>query len=101
MAALNLLLPVNAQTPAPKLPDGPNQAQPLDPKKPNILRPTTQDGSLLSVAGERLITEASRCFLPRTIPWLFRNSKARQVFNQMSTFIKLAASFSGIDNQCR
>jgi cell division septum initiation protein DivIVA len=102
MAALNLLLPVNAQTPAPKLPDSPNQAQPLDPKNPNILRPTTQDSSLLSVAGgQRLMTEASSAVSSQNYPLAVQKlQEARQVFNQMSNFYQeLAASFSGIDNR--
>jgi hypothetical protein len=46
MAILTVLLPSNAQTPAPRLPDSPNQAQPLDPTNPNVISPVTQDNSL-------------------------------------------------------
>lgn len=103
MAALSLLPPVNAQqTPAPKLPDSPNQAQPLDPKDPNILRPGTQNSSLLSVAGgQRLMTEASSAVSSQDYPQAIQKlQEARQVFNQMSNFYQeLAASFSGIDNR--
>jgi len=52
-------------------------------QKPNILRPTTQDGSLLSVVGgQRLITEASSAVSSQNYP-LAETQEARQVFNQM------------------
>lgn len=102
IAALTLLPPVNAQTPAPKLPDSPNQAQPLDPKDPNILRPVTQDSNLLSLSGgQRLMTEASSAVSSQNYPLAVKKlQEAREVFNQMSNFYQeLAASFSGIDNR--
>ena len=102
MAALTLLPPVNAQTSAPNLPDTPNQAQPLDPKNPNILRPVTQDNNLLSMAGgQRLMSEASSAVSSQDYPLAIKKlQEARQVFNQMSNFYQeLAASFSGIDNR--
>ena len=102
MAALTLLPPVNAQTSAPNLPDSPNQAQPLDPKNPNILRPVTQDNNLLSMpGGQRLMSEASSAVSSQDYPLAIKKlQEARQVFNQMSNFYQeLAASFSGIDNR--
>ena len=102
MAALTLLPPVNAQTSAPNLPDSLNQAQPLDPKNPNILRPVTQDNNLLSMpGGQRLMSEASSAVSSQDYPLAIKKlQEARQVFNQMSNFYQeLAASFSGIDNR--
>ena len=102
MAALTLLPPVNAQTSAPNLPDSPNQAQPLDPKNPNILRPVTQNNNLLSMpGGQRLMSEASSAVSSQDYPLAIKKlQEARQVFNQMSNFYQeLAASFSGIDNR--
>ena len=102
MTALTLLPPVNAQTSAPNLPDSLNQAQPLDPKNPNILRPVTQDNNLLSMpGGQRLMSEASSAVSSQDYPLAIKKlQEARQVFNQMSNFYQeLAASFSGIDNR--
>jgi hypothetical protein len=102
MAALTLLPPVNAQTSAPKLPNSPNQAQPLDPKDPNILRPLPPNSSLLSLSsGQRLMTEASSAVSSQNYPLAAKKlQEARQVFNQMSNFYQqLASSFSGIDNR--
>lgn len=102
MAALTLLPPVNAQTSAPKLPNTPNQAQPLDPKNPNILRPLPPNSSLLSLSsGQRLMTEASSAVSSQNYPLAAKKlQEARQVFNQMSNFYQeLASSFSGIDNR--
>lgn len=102
MASLTLLPSVNAQTPAPNLPDNSNQAQPLDPTDPNILRPVPQNSSLLSVSGgQRLMTEASSAVSAQNYPLAAKKlQEARQVFNQMSNFYQeLATSFSGIDNR--
>jgi len=102
MATLTLLSPVNAQTSAPKLPDSPNQAQPLDPTDPNVLRPVTQDNSLLSVSGgQRLLSEASSAVSSQNYTLAANKlQEARQVFNQISNFYQeLASSFSGIDNR--
>ncbi len=102
MAVLILLPPVNAQTPAPQLPDDPNQAQPLDPQDPNILRPVAQDSNLLSMsAGQRLMTEASSAVSSQNYALAAKKlQEARQVFNQISNFYQqLASSFSGIDNR--
>ena len=113
MAVLTLLTPVNAQKPAPKLPENsnqaqpqlpenPDQAQPLDPTDPNIVRPVPQDGSLLSVpGGQRLMTEASSAVSSQDYPLAVKKlQEAREVFNQISNFYQeLASSFSGIDNR--
>ena len=102
MAALTLLTPVNAQAPAPKLPDSPSQAEPLDPTDPNILRPETQNSSLMSVqGGQRLMTEASSAVSSQDYTLAAKKlQEAREVFNQMSNFYQeLASSFSGIDNR--
>ena len=102
MATLTLLSSVNAQTPAPNLPDSPNQAQPLDPTDPNVLRPVTQDNSLLSVpGGQRLMTEANGAVSAQNYTLAANKlQEARQVFNQVSNFYQeLATSFSGIDNR--
>jgi hypothetical protein len=102
MATLTLLSSVNAQTPAPSLPDSPNQAQPLDPTSPNVLRPVTQDNSLLSVpGGQRLMSEANGAVSAQNYTLAANKfQEARQVFNQVSNFYQeLATSFSGIDNR--
>ena len=102
MATLTLLSSVNAQTPAPSLPDTPNQAQPLDPTDPNVLRPVTQDNSLLSVpGGQRLMSEANGAVSAQNYTLAANKlQEARQVFNQVSNFYQeLATSFSGIDNR--
>lgn len=102
MATLTLLSSVNAQTPAPSLPNSPNQAQPLDPTDPNVLRPVTQDNSLLSVSGgQRLMTEANGAVSTQNYTLAANKlQEARQVFNQVSNFYQeLATSFSGIDNR--
>lgn len=102
MATLTLLSSVNAQTPAPSLPDSPNQAQPLDPTDPNVLRPVTQDNSLLSVpGGQRLMSEANGAVSAQNYTLAANKlQEARQVFNQVSNFYQeLATSFSGIDNR--
>lgn len=102
MAVLTLLSSVNAQTPTPKTPNNANQSQPLDPKNPNILQPTAQNNSLLSVAGgQRLMTEASSAISSQDYPSAVNKlQEARQVFNQISNFYQqLATSFSGIDNR--
>lgn len=102
MATLTLISSVNAQTPAPSLPDSPNQAQPLDPTDPNVLRPVTQDNSLLSVSGgQRLMTEANGAVSSQNYTLAANKlQEARQIFNQVSNFYQeLATSFSGIDNR--
>ncbi|WP_218596631.1 hypothetical protein [Chroogloeocystis siderophila] len=102
MAAFSFLPPGNAQTPTPNLPNTPNQAQPLDPSNPNVLRPTPQNNTLLSTAaGQRLMTEASNAVASQNYTLATQKlQEAREVFNQMSNFYQeLAASFSGIDNR--
>lgn len=103
MAAMTTLLPpVNAQTPAPALPDSPNQAQPIDPTNPNILRPVPQDGNAFSVSGgQRLMSEANSAVSSQNYGLAAQKlQEARQVFNQISNFYQeLASSFSGIDNR--
>lgn len=102
MATLTLVSPVNAQTPAPSLPNTPNQAQPIDPSDPNVLRPVTQDNSLLSVTGgQRLMSEANSAVSSQNYTLAANKfQEARQVFNQVSNFYQeLATSFSGIDNR--
>lgn len=103
MATLILTPPVNAQTPVPNLPDSLNQAQPLDPTNPNVIRPVvTQDNSLLSVVGgQRLMSEANSAVSTQNYTLAANKfQEARQVFNQVSNFYQeLASSFSGIDNR--
>jgi cell division septum initiation protein DivIVA len=102
MAALSVVSPVNAQTSTPNLPDTPNQAQPLDPSNPNVLRPTPQNNTLLSAAaGQRLMTEASNAVASQNYTLATQKlQEAREVYNQMSNFYQeLATSFSGIDNR--
>lgn len=101
IAALTLLSPVTAQTP-PKAPESPNQAQPLDPNNPTILRPTSQNNGVLSIAGgQRLMSEASSAVSSQNYPLAVKKlQEAREVFNQISNFYQqLAANFSGIDNR--
>ena len=99
MAVLCLLSPVKAQTPAPAQPSAP---QPLDPQNPNVLRPTTQGNTLLSVpGGQQLMTEASSAVSAQNYALAEKKlQEARQVFNQISNFYQeLGTSFSGIDNR--
>lgn len=101
MAAL-ILLPVNAQTRAPKTPSNSNQSQPLDQKNPNILQPTAQNNSVLSIAGgQRLMSEASSAISSQDYPSAVKKlQQAREVFNQMSNFYQqLTSNFTGIDNR--
>lgn len=97
------MLPLNAQAQSPKLPDSPNQAKPIDPADPSILRPTTQDSNnVLSVqGGQRLLAEASSAVSSQNYVLATKKlQEARQVFNQMSNFYQeLASSFSGIDSR--
>jgi len=84
------------------LPSGPNQAQPIDPNDPSVLRPLNQDSSLLSQqGGQRLMQEASKAVSAQNYDLAMKKlQEARQVFNQLSNFYQdLATSFSGIDNR--
>jgi hypothetical protein len=99
-AALALLPPAQAQNnPAPAV--GAPEAQP-DPTDPNNLRPLTQDGSVLSLAGgQRLMVEAMNAVNSQNYPLAAKKLQdARQIFNQLSNFYQqLSSSFSGIDNR--
>lgn len=98
-AALALLPPAQAQNIS--APTGANEAQP-DPTDPNNLRPLTQDGSVLSLAGgQRLMVEAMNAVNSQNYPLAAKKLQdARQIFNQLSNFYQqLSNSFSGIDNR--
>jgi hypothetical protein len=98
-AALALLPPAQAQNIT--APSGANEAQP-DPTDPNNLRPLTQDGSVLSLAGgQRLMAEAINAVSSQNYPLAAKKLQdARQIFNQLSNFYQqLSNSFSGIDNR--
>jgi len=113
-AALTLL-PALAQAQSLSLPEG-EVEQPLDAIEDGTipesapsstdeleeLRPLSQDGSLLSIAGgQRLMNEATNAIASQDYALAARKlQEARQVFNQLSNFYQeLAASFSGIDNR--
>ncbi|NDJ19028.1 hypothetical protein [Myxacorys almedinensis] len=98
LTSLVLTHPVSAQTP--KLPSGANQAQPIDPNDPNVVRPLPQNDSVLSLqGGQRLMGEAERAVSAQNYPLAMKKLQdARQVYNQLSNFYQeLASSFSGID----
>lgn len=100
VAASILLQPAPAHAQA--LPSGSNQAQPIDSNDPNVLRPLTQDSSLLSVqGGQKLMDDASKAVSAQNYTLAVKKlQEARQVFNQLSNFYQeLAGSFSGIDNR--
>jgi hypothetical protein len=100
-AALALLPPAQAQNPVPALPEGASETQP-DLTDPNNLRPLTQDGSVLSLAGgQRLMAEANSAVSGQNYPLAAKKLlEARQIFNQLSNFYQqLSTSFSGIDNR--
>lgn len=102
LASLTLTRPVGAQTPAPSLPTGSNQAQPIDPNDPNTLRPLSQDDSILSLqGGQRLMDDATKAVNAQNYSLALKKlQEARQVYNQLSNFYQeLASSFSGIDNR--
>lgn len=88
---------------AQQLPTGPNQAKPIDPSDPNVIRPTTNaDTGILSMqAGQRLIQEANSAVSGQNYTQAIKKlQEARQVFNQLSNFYQdLAGSFSGIENR--
>ncbi|GAB4325733.1 MAG: hypothetical protein OHK0047_10790 [Leptolyngbyaceae cyanobacterium] len=84
------------------LPQGPNQAKPIDPNDPNVVRPTGQETGILSLqAGQRLMQESNAAVAAQNYPLAVKKlQEARQVFNQLSNFYQdLASSFSGIDNR--
>ncbi len=102
LAAVTFTRPVGAQTTAPSLPTGPNQAKPIDPSDANVVRPMSQDPGILSLqGGQKLMEEASSAVSAQNYPLAVKKlQEARQVFNQLSNFYQdLAGSFSGIDNR--
>ena len=102
IAAITSLSPAPAQAQTPPAPATPNQAQPIDPKNPNIIQPSAQNNSVLSVAGgQRLMSEASSAISSQNYDTAVKKlQEARQVFNQMSNFYQqLAGNFQGIDNR--
>ncbi|URD50292.1 hypothetical protein [Chroococcidiopsis sp. CCNUC1] len=102
IAAITLLSPTYVQAQTPPAPATPNQAQPIDPKNPNIIQPSAQNNSVLSVAGgQRLMSEASSAISSQNYDTAVKKlQEARQVFNQMSNFYQqLAGNFQGIDNR--
>jgi len=100
VGALAILEPVRAQ--AQTVSPGGGQGQPISPDDPTIVRPMSQDTSLLSMqGGQRLLEEASRAVSAQNYALAAKKlQEARQVFNQLSNFYQeLAGSFSGIDNR--
>ncbi|QYX33308.1 hypothetical protein [Sphaerospermopsis torques-reginae] len=98
LAVLGLLSPVQAQII--QLPASNNQAQPIDGNQPNTLSPTSQNNSLLSMAGgDRLMKEAEQAVSGQNYTLAAKKlQEARQVYNQLSNLYQdLNASFSGID----
>jgi len=88
---------------AQQLPSSPNQAKPIDPNDPNVLRPgaNAETGILSMQAGQRLMQEANGAVTAQNYPLAIKKlQEARQVFNQLSNFYQdLAGSFSGIENR--
>lgn len=100
LTAAIVLRPVSIQAQA--LPTGPDQAQPIDPNDPNVVRPVTQESGFLSVpGGQRLMQEATSAVSAQNYTTAIKKlQEARQVFNQLSNFYQdLAGSFSAIDNR--
>jgi cell division septum initiation protein DivIVA len=100
LSASALLKPPNAV--AQDLPTGPNQAKPINPSDPNVIRPEEQQNNLLSMSGgQRLIQDAQNAVKSQNYAVATKKlQEARQVFNQLSNFHQdLAGSFSGIDNR--
>lgn len=84
------------------LPQGPNQAKPIDPNDPNVVRPSGQETGILSLqAGQRLMQESTAAVSSQNYTLAVKKlQEARQIFNQLSNFYQdLAGSFSGIDNR--
>jgi hypothetical protein len=85
-----------------ELPKSPNQAKPIDPSDPNVLRPVDQENNILSMpGGQRLMQEAKQAASSQNYTLAIKKyQEARQVYNQLSNFYQdLAGSFSGIDNR--
>lgn len=99
VAAISQPITVTAQ----ELPTGPNQAKPIDPNDPNVVRPGTsaETGILSMQAGQRLMQEANSAVSAQNYTLAVKKlQEARQVFNQLSNFYQdLAGSFSGIENR--
>jgi hypothetical protein len=94
---------VSRPTTAQELPTGPNQAKPIDPSAPNVVRPglSAETGILSMEAGQRLMQEANSAVSAQNYTLAVKKlQEARQVFNQLSNFYQdLAGSFSGIENR--
>ncbi len=87
---------------AQELPTSPNQAKPINPNDPNVLRPVDQENNLLSMpGGQRLMEDAQKAVVAQNYAVAVKKlQEARQLFNQLSNFHQdLAGSFSGIDNR--
>lgn len=88
---------------AQELPTGPNQAKPIDPNDPNVVRPgsSAETGILSMQAGQRLLQEANSAVSSQNYNLAVKKlQEARQIFNQLSNFYQdLAGSFSGIENR--
>jgi hypothetical protein len=88
---------------AQQLPTGPNQAKPINPNDPNVVRPVgNQETGILSLqGGQRLMQEANSAVSSQNYALALKKlQEARQVYNQLSNFYQeLAGSFSGIDNR--
>jgi len=87
---------------AAQTPTAPEQAKPIDPNDPNVVRPTTQGSNILSQeGGKRLMAEANSAVTAQNYTLAIKKlQEARQVFNQLSNFYQdLAGSFSAIDNR--
>jgi hypothetical protein len=100
LAVISLLSPVNAQVQKP--PSLYSQVQILEPNETNILQPTAQNNSILSMAGgQRLMEEAAQAISVQNYALAAQKlQEARQVYNQLSNFYQeLNASFTGIDNR--
>ncbi|MBF2027126.1 MAG: hypothetical protein IGS48_10225 [Oscillatoriales cyanobacterium C42_A2020_001] len=93
----------SAHLAAQELPTGPNQAKPIDPNDPNVVRPgsNVETGILSMQAGQRLMQEANSAVSSQNYNLAVKKlQEARQIFNQLSNFYQdLAGSFSGIENR--
>lgn len=97
IAFIALLSPAQAQVI--KLPST-NQSKPIDANQPNTLRPTSQNNSLLSMAGgDRLMKQAEEAVSGQNYTLAATKlQQARQVYNRLSNLYQdLNSSFSGID----
>jgi hypothetical protein len=100
VASFALLLPAHAQ--APSINNNPNPQQPIDPNDPNVLRPSSQNSSMLSIdGGKRLMSDAESAANSKQYDVAVKKlQEARTIFNQLSNFYQeLNSSFSGIDNR--